>query len=62
MNYQKKINRVLKYLSYILNNEFHYTTYPTILEMYNDAYQISNSKDLKSTDGYVFIFGGGVIS
>jgi len=33
-----------------------------VLEGYNDANWISDSDEIKSTSGYIFIFGGGVVS
>ncbi|GKG63443.1 zinc finger, CCHC-type containing protein, partial [Tanacetum coccineum] len=39
-----------------------YTSYPSVLEGYNDARWISNTKDNSSTSGWVFLLGGGAIS
>lgn len=36
--------------------------FPSILEGYSDADQISDSDETKSTSGYVFTLGGGAIS
>ncbi|GKE37678.1 hypothetical protein Tco_1461083 [Tanacetum coccineum] len=39
-----------------------YTGYPSVLERYTDASWISNTKDNSSTNGWVFLLGGGAIS
>jgi hypothetical protein len=52
---------VLKYLRYTLNYGLYYTSYPQILERHNDTNWISDTKDSKSTSGYVFTFGGVVV-
>ena len=51
----KVIVRVLRYLRYTLNYGLHYTRYPIVLEGFNDANWISDTMDIKSTSGYVFI-------
>ena len=38
------------------------TRYPVVLEGYSDANWISDTKDLKSTNGYVFTLGGAAVS
>ena len=58
----KAIVRVLRYLKYTLNYGLHYTRYPTVLEGYSDANWISDTKDTKSTSGYVFTLGGAAVS
>ena len=58
----KAIVRVLRYLKYTLNYGLHYTGYPAVLEGYSDANWISDTKDSKSTSGYVFTLGGGAVS
>ena len=50
----KALVRVLRYLKYTLNYGLHYTRYLAILEGYSDANLISDTKDTKSTSGYVF--------
>ena len=40
----------------------HYTQYPAVLEGYSDANWISDTKDTKSTSGYVFTHGGAIVS
>ncbi|KAL0383150.1 UNVERIFIED_CONTAM: Retrovirus-related Pol polyprotein from transposon TNT 1-94 [Sesamum calycinum] len=61
-NHWKGFIRVIRYIKYIANYGLHYTRYPAVLEGYNDANWISNSKDTKSTSGYVFTIGGGAVS
>ena len=39
-----------------------YKKYPAVLEGYCDANWISDTKDSKSTSGYVFTIGGGAVS
>ncbi|KAK4401028.1 Retrovirus-related Pol polyprotein from transposon TNT 1-94 [Sesamum angolense] len=58
----KGLIRVLRYLKYTSNYGLHYTRYPAVLEGYSDANWISDSKDTKSTSGYVFTVGGGAVS
>jgi len=62
MDNWKVLNRVLKYLGYNLEYGLHYIDYLTVLEGYNDANQISNTKHLISTSEYVFIHDGTVLS
>ena len=52
----------MRYLIYTLNYGLHYTRYPIILEEYSDANWISNTKDTKSTSGYVFTLNGAAVS
>ena len=40
----------------------HYSKYPTVLEGYCEANWISDTKDSKSTSGYLFTLGGGAVS
>ncbi|KAL0429715.1 UNVERIFIED_CONTAM: Retrovirus-related Pol polyprotein from transposon TNT 1-94 [Sesamum radiatum] len=61
-NHWKGLIRVLRYLKYTSNYGLHYTRYPAVLEGYSDANWISDSKDTKSTSGYVFTIGGGAVS
>ena len=39
-----------------------YTQNPAVLEGYSDANWISDTKDTKSTSGYVFTIGGAAVS
>lgn len=58
----KALERVFKYLKYSMDYGLHYTKYPSVLEGYCDANWISDTKDSKSTSGYVFTIGGGAVS
>ncbi|KAK6151061.1 hypothetical protein DH2020_015993 [Rehmannia glutinosa] len=58
----KAMTRVLRYLKYATNYGILYTRYPTVLEGYCDANWISDTKESKSTSGYVFTIGGGAMS
>jgi hypothetical protein len=62
MNYWKAIKKVLKFLMYNLDYGLHYTDYSAILEGYSDSNWISDTKDLKSTNGYIVILGGAIVS
>ena len=39
-----------------------YSGFPSVLEGFSDANWISDSDVMKSTNGYVFIFGGSIVS
>ena len=58
----KAIVRVLRYLKYTKNYGLHCSKYLATLEGYCDANWISDTKDSKSTSGYLFILGGEVVS
>ena len=58
----KAIVRVLRYLKYTQNYGLHYSKYLVVLEGYCDANWISDTKDSKSTSGYLFTLGGGAVS
>ncbi|KAL0298447.1 UNVERIFIED_CONTAM: Retrovirus-related Pol polyprotein from transposon TNT 1-94 [Sesamum radiatum] len=58
----KWLIRVLRYLKYTSNYGLYCTRYPAVSEGYSDANWISDSKDTKSTSGYVFTIGSGVVS
>ena len=58
----KAILRVLRFLKYTQNHGLHFARYPHIIEGYWDANWISDSKDSKSTSGYVFTLGGAAVS
>ena len=58
----KAIVRVLRYLKYTQNYGLHYSKYLAVLEGYYYANWISDTKDSKSTSGYLFTFGGGAVS
>ena len=57
----KAIVVVLRYLKYTQNYGLNYSKYPVVLEGYCDANWISDTKDSKSTSGYLFTFGGGAV-
>jgi len=54
MDHYKAIKRVLKYLRYTLDYRLYYISYPTILNEYNDANWISDTRYSKSINGYVW--------
>ncbi|KAF3639976.1 hypothetical protein FXO37_23735 [Capsicum annuum] len=56
------MKRVLGYLKYIQDYALYYNKYPAVLEGYSDVNWITGSNELKSTSGYVFTIGGGVVS
>jgi hypothetical protein len=58
----KAILRVLGYLKYTQNYGLHYSKYPAVIEGHCDANWISDTKDSKSTSGYVFTLGGAAVS
>ncbi|KAF5954555.1 hypothetical protein HYC85_007411 [Camellia sinensis] len=58
----KAIIRVLRYLRFTRNIGLNYTRYPAVLEGYCDANWISDTRDSKSTSGYVFTLGGADVS
>ena len=58
----KSIVRVLRYLKYTQNYGLHYSKYTAVLEGYCDTNWISDTKDSKSTSGYLFTLGGGAVS
>ncbi|GJR88283.1 retrovirus-related pol polyprotein from transposon TNT 1-94 [Tanacetum coccineum] len=58
----KAMTRVLRYLRYSRDYRLHYDRYPAVIEGYSDANWISDIKDSRSTNGYVFTLGGEAIS
>ena len=56
------VRRVLKYLRGIINYGLCFSGFPSVLEGFSNAKWISDSDDMKSTSGYVFILGGSVVS
>ena len=62
LDHWKAIVRVLRYLKYTQNYGLHYLKYPAVLEGYCDTNWISDTKDLKSTSGYLFTLSGGAVS
>ena len=56
------VRRVLKYLRGTINYGLCFSGFSSVLEGFSDANWISNSDDMKSTRGYVFIIGGSAFS
>ena len=56
------VRRVLKYLRGTINYGLYFSGFPSVLEGFSDANWISNSNEMKSTSGYVFILGGSAVS
>ena len=56
------LERVMRYLVGTMSYGIHYSRHPAVLEGYSDSNWISDADDLYATSGYVFTFGGGVIS
>ena len=62
LNHWKIIGRVLGYLKKTISLGLFYSKFPTMLEGYSDASWIVSVSDNKSTSGWIFTLGGGVIS
>jgi hypothetical protein len=62
IDHWKAISRVLGYLKRTINLGLFYSKFPAVLEGYSDASWITSTSDNKSTSGWVFTLGGGVIS
>ncbi|RVW43650.1 Retrovirus-related Pol polyprotein from transposon TNT 1-94 [Vitis vinifera] len=56
------VRRILKYLRGTINYGLCFSGFPSVLEGYSDANWISNSDEMKSTSGYVFILGESAVS
>ncbi|GKA66208.1 hypothetical protein Tco_0766016 [Tanacetum coccineum] len=56
------IQRILKYLKKTMDYSLIYTGYPSVLKGYTDASWINNTEYNFSTNGWVFLLGGGAIS
>ncbi|KAL6312572.1 hypothetical protein AAG906_005968 [Vitis piasezkii] len=56
------VRRVLKYLRGTINYGLCFSGFPSVLEGFSDANWISDSNEMKSTSGYVFILGGSAVS
>ena len=52
----------MRYLLGTMNYGLHYSRDPKVLEGYSDSNWISDADEIKATSGYVFTFGGGVVS
>ena len=61
-DHQTPIRRVLKYLRGTINYGLYFSGFPSVLKGFSDANWISDSDEMKSTSGYVFILGGSAIS
>ena len=53
---------LLGYLQYTQYYALHYNKYHAVIERYSDPNWITESNELKSTNGYVFRLGGGAFS
>jgi len=58
----KAITRVLNYVCYSKDHGLHYGKEPAVLEGYSDANWIADSKNSKSTSGYIFTLGSPALS
>ncbi|RVW26450.1 Retrovirus-related Pol polyprotein from transposon TNT 1-94 [Vitis vinifera] len=56
------VHLFLKYLRGTINYGLCFSGFPSVLEGFSDANWISDSDEVKSTSGYVFIFGRSVVS
>src|SRR5436190_18628337 len=56
------LERVFRYLRGPIGYCLTYTRYPNVTEGYSDANWVTDSNSVKSTSGYVFIFGGVAVS
>jgi hypothetical protein len=56
------LERVMRYLRGTIDYFLTYDGFSNVLEGYSDANWITDSVDVKSTSGYVFMLGGGAIS
>ena len=56
------LDRVAKYLRGTIDLGLHFGRSPPVIEGYSDANWISDSDEVKSTNGYVFTLGGGAVS
>ena len=61
-NHWQGIIKVLKYIQFTRDYGLHYTRYPDVFQGYGGANWISNVKDSKSYNGYLFTLGGATIS
>jgi hypothetical protein len=52
----------MRYLRGTTSYGLHFRGYPEVIEGYTDANWVSDSTDVKSTTGYVFLLGGAAIS
>jgi len=62
VDHWKIINKVIKYLRCTFKYELHYSRYLVVLKGYNDVNWISDTKDSKYINRYIFIFEKAVVS
>jgi len=56
------LERVFRYLRRTIGYCLTYTGYPDVIEGYSDANCVTDSKNVKSTSGYVFMFASAAVS
>jgi hypothetical protein len=56
------LERVMHYLKGTASYGIHYSRYPRVLEGYSDSNWISDVDETKAMSGYLFTFGGGIVS
>ena len=62
VDHWKVIGRVPSYLKKTISLRLFYSEFPTVLEGYSEASLITSVSDSKSTSGWIFTLGRGVIS
>ena len=62
VDHWKAIDRVIGYLRKTISLRLFYSEFLVVLEGYSDASWITSVSDNKSTSGWIFTLGGGVIS
>ena len=60
--YWTALERVFRYQMGIIRYCLTYTKYPNIIKYYSYANWVTDSNGVKFTTGYVFMFGGAVVS
>jgi len=56
------LERVFRYLRGTIGYCLTYTGYPDVMKSYSDAKYVTDFNSVKSTTGYIFMFGGGIVS
>ncbi len=56
------LEKILRYLKGTKSYRLHFSGFSAVLEGYSDANWISDTLDVKSTTGYVFLLGGAAVS
>lgn len=56
------LERVFAYIRGTLSYALHFSGYASVLKGYSNANWISDTVDVNSTTGYVFILGGAAVS